>query len=70
MNISSKSGFVANGCERARFAAEPQIRADVEREYESRIATASIIQRWRLKWEMNRLIQKRLSQIAPRDALY
>jgi hypothetical protein len=70
MNTSRESGLVANGCERARLAAEPQIRAEVEREYESRIANASLIQRWRLKREMNRLIKQRLSQIAPPDAIY
>jgi uncharacterized membrane protein len=70
MKTSHESGYVADGCERARAAIEPQIRAAVERQYASRIATASIIQRWRLKRQMNRQIAERLAHIAPPNALY
>lgn len=65
-----ESRFVADGCERARAAAEPQIRADVERQYASRIAAASLIHRWRLKREMNKQIAKLVAQVAPPDALF
>ena len=70
MKTSHESGFLADGCERARAATEPQIRADVEREYANRIAAAYIIQRWWLNREMNKQIAERVARIASPDALY
>lgn len=70
MKTSRESGVVADGYDRARAAAESAIRAEVERQYAGRIANASVIQRWLLKREMNKLIAKRVSQIASPDALY
>ncbi|MEZ6138510.1 MAG: hypothetical protein R3C53_26810 [Pirellulaceae bacterium] len=70
MKTSHETGFVADGFQRARVATESQIRKDIEREYASRIATASIIQRWRLKREMKKQIAERVARVAPPDALY
>ncbi len=70
MNASRESRIVVDGCSRARAAAEPKVRADVERQYADRLATASMIQRWRLKLEMKKQIAEQLAKIAPPDALY
>jgi hypothetical protein len=70
MSSSRESRFVVDGYERARAAAEPQIRADVEQEYAIQLVNASVIERWRLKREMARVIAKRIDQAAPPDALY
>lgn len=64
------SGFVVNGRRNACVAAEAQVRADVESEYASQLATASIFVRWRLRWEIRKEIVKRINKIAPREAVY
>ena len=62
--------FVADGYGRARDAIEPEIRAEVEREFAKRLQTASFLKRWRLRREMAAEIKRRIHARAPPDALY
>lgn len=70
MAQADDSGFVADGCERAHDAIEPAIRAQVEQEYTDRLKAASPFQRYRLRRELNKEIQRRIDAQAPPDALY
>jgi len=63
-------GFVADGHRRARTAAEPQVQAEVEREFADRLEHASGRERARLLREMEREIKRRIRGTAPPDALY
>ena len=63
-------GFVADGCRRARAAIEPQVRAEVQREFASELENASFLKRVRLRRQMEREIQRRVEAMAPPDALY
>jgi hypothetical protein len=62
--------FIEYGYQLARAAFEPEIRAAVVAEFAERLAVASLIERWRLRREMAREIERRLRQTAPPDALY
>lgn len=42
----------------------------VEREYEARLANASLFVRWLLRLEIRKEIVKRINEIAPREAVY
>ena len=70
MKIKRNARIVADGCGRARDAAEPAIRTQVEREYAQRLAAASPLQRLLLRREMRRQIASRVEQVAPLDGLY
>jgi hypothetical protein len=62
--------IVHDGCERARSAELPSIRAEVEREYAERLKTAGLFKRLLLRREIRREVEKRLGRIAPRSGLY
>lgn len=67
---SSASHIVADGRERAWWANEPRIRAEVQREFAVLIDEASLWRRWLLAFTMNREVRRRLEHAAPRKALY
>ncbi len=62
--------IVADGHARAYAAAEPQVRTAVTAEYAARLKAASLLGRRRLRRDMEREIQRRLSEQAPPSALY
>ena len=62
--------FVQYGYELARAAIEPEIREAVAAEFAEPLDVASVLDRWRLRWEMAREVKRRLSQMAPADAMY
>jgi hypothetical protein len=64
------SSFVVDGYCRARDAAELRIRTEVEVEFADRLAAADFWTRVRLWREIAREVRRRLSRIAPPDALY
>lgn len=66
----SANGFVADGYERLRRALQPQIRAEVEREFAERLHAADFWQRLLIGREISREIERRLREAAPPDALY
>lgn len=63
-------GIVADGFWRARSAATPVIRAEVEADFAARLKTATLVERIKLKAAMRREIARRLKKAAPRQALY
>ncbi|MCA9168603.1 MAG: hypothetical protein KDB23_13100 [Planctomycetales bacterium] len=65
-----RSGFVADGCRRARDASRAIVRSEVEREFAGKLVNATAADQKRLRVEMDREIEKRLSILAPPDALY
>lgn len=63
--------FVADGYQRACAGLETKVRADVTAEYAERLAQASFLGRFRLKFEMSDVIRRRVKDLAPPpDALY
>ncbi len=69
--MTHSSGFVADGDTRVRDANASRVRAEVEREFAAAIRNAtSFLQRLRLRWQIDRVVQSRLDQLAPPDALY
>ena len=64
------SVFVADGYERARDANERLVRAEVEQEFAERLRNADWVDRWRMKREIERVIEKRLEHVAPPWGLY
>jgi hypothetical protein len=62
--------FVEDGCERARAASIDTIRAEVQREFAERLASAGWWERVRLRYAMRREIKKRLDRVAPPWGLY
>lgn len=65
-----RNRFVADGCERARAALEPELRAEVEAEYAVRLVGVGFVERMKLKRQINREVERRLRARAPKDALY
>ena len=63
-------GFLADGHARARAAAEPHVRSQVESEYAKRLAACTNEERIRLRGEMAKVIAERIKEMAPPDALY
>jgi hypothetical protein len=68
--MTRSNHFVEYGYQLARAALEPGIRAAVAAEFAERLAVASLSERWRLRREMAREIERRLRKMAPPDALY
>lgn len=64
------SAIVSDGASRARVAAVEVVRAEVEAEFEPRLQEATLWQRWALKREMQREVERRLKEMAPPSALY
>jgi hypothetical protein len=64
------SSFAHGGCQRACAALEPNVRAEVAKEYVQRLAQATVWQRWQLDREMEREIKRRIRRRAPPGALY
>lgn len=62
--------IVADGHARAQAAAETQVRAAVRAEYAERLKATSLLGRIRLRRDMEREIQRRISEQAPPWALY
>ncbi|HUQ69104.1 MAG TPA: hypothetical protein VM165_06265 [Planctomycetaceae bacterium] len=67
---SDANRIVANGCQLARAAAEPVIRAEVSVEYAERLAQADSHERQRLLHKMEREINRRVAEKAPYWGLY
>ena len=65
-----ESRFVADGCERARCALEPVIRAEVEQEFAQELREAPLYKRYWVRQKIRREIQRRIAAAAPPDALY
>jgi hypothetical protein len=63
-------GFVADGCQRAREANEPVVRAEVEREFAAKLAEATDRDRQSIWQAVEREVERRLNRLAPPDALY
>jgi hypothetical protein len=70
MPMNDRNGFVADGYGRARYANQPIVRSEVEREFAARLSNASAADKKRIRAEMEREIEKRLNVLAPPDALY
>jgi hypothetical protein len=70
MAKKARNYFVDDGCERARAASLDTIRAEVEREFSERLASAGWWERVRLSYEMRREIERRLDRVAPPWGLY
>ena len=70
MTPRETNGIVADGQERARAAAMERVRAEVQRRFAPELARAGFWRRWALRLHLRREIQRRMEQIAPRDALY
>ena len=64
------AGFVHGGHQRARAALEPRVRTEVMREYAQRLSQATLWRYWRLMWEIDREVERRIHQKAPPGALY
>jgi hypothetical protein len=64
------SGFVADGCERARRALEPAIRAEVEQEFAAELRQAPFWRRYWVRRKIQGEIERRIAAAAPPDALY
>ena len=62
--------FVKDGRERHRAAVAPTIKAEVIAEFAGRMATASWLERWRLRFAMRREIRRRMITAASQQALY
>lgn len=62
--------FVADGGERLRATMYDAVRIEVEREFGEPLKAAGWFRRVFLRIEMRREINRRLSRIAPPDALY
>jgi len=61
----------SDGYERARAANEPRVRAEVDHEFADAIRNAtSFLQCSRLRRQMERIVQSRLDELVPPDALY
>jgi hypothetical protein len=70
MPESQNFGFVPDGYERARSAIEPQIRREVELEFEEQLQAATRGESRRIRSIMEELIEERINRLAPPDALY
>lgn len=67
----SSNGFVADGHRRAAKANELVVRAAVEQQFATELAAASMFERMRLGFEMERQIREQLAALLPPpDALY
>ncbi|REK17996.1 MAG: hypothetical protein DWQ37_05605 [Planctomycetota bacterium] len=67
---ANSNGFVQDGFERARAAAEPEIRAQVVAEYAERLEAASSWKKYWLWRAIDREVETRLARQAPPGALY
>lgn len=65
-----KNGFVEDGRRRAQSAAEPAIRAEVEREFAAQLQQASFLKRSWVRRRIEREIKRRVAEKAPGDGLY
>jgi hypothetical protein len=54
----------------ARDALAARVRYEVETQFRGRLAQASWIGRFRLRWRIRREVDARLERLSPRDALY
>ena len=70
MAQADDTGFVQDGTQRAHDAIEPAIREQVELEYADPLNAASLIQRYKLRCELSKEIQRRIDTQSPPDALY
>ena len=68
--MEETDNFLADGYERLRGEHEPEIRAEVERKYAHQIASASWLNRRRIRKQIEREIETKLDDLAPPDALY
>lgn len=64
------SDFVADGCDRAWNAMEPEVRQEVEAEFADAWSAAGFVRRWFLRRKINAELERRLAQRAPTDAVY
>jgi hypothetical protein len=62
--------IVQGGRKRACKASISRVRAEVEAEYARELEQAGIWKRARLRWKMEREINRRMKQVAPPDGLY
>ena len=60
------SGFVADGYDRARATSEFVVRSEVEREFVGKLHGASTVDQKRIRREIDRKVEKRLDEVAPR----
>ncbi len=65
-----KQHIVNDGGRRAYLASINRVRADVQREFSEALAQAGFLRRIFLRVQMNREINRRMREIAPRWALY
>ena len=69
-DTSTNLQFMIDGCERIWAAMEPTIRKQVEEEYADQWENSGLIRRWFLRRKVKSEIVKRMSKIAPPNALY
>lgn len=67
---SDSFGLLSDGCERAWRAMEPRIRREVEAEFAEELQTSGWIRCWLVRRKIETEIIRRLSELAPPDALY
>jgi hypothetical protein len=68
--VRHQHDFIDRGCGLARDALAARVRYEVEAEFRERLAQASWIGRFRLRWKIRREVDARLGRLAPRDAIY
>ena len=70
MTHEDDAGIIEDGCEHAYKGTEQGIRAQVESEYADRLKAASVVGRLKLRYELEKEIQRRIDDQSPPDALY
>jgi hypothetical protein len=68
--MSRFAPFVEDGPARHRAAIAPTIEAEVRAEFAERLAMASRLERWRLRFAMRREMRRRMAAAASGRALY
>ena len=68
--VDNSHGFLSDGVERARHAAAPIVRAEIERTFSDEIANTPAADQPQLRAKIEDLIANRLDELAPPDALY
>jgi hypothetical protein len=67
---SPNSDFLADGCNRAWKALEPEIRRQVEAEYAEAWKASGLLRRWFVRRRIEAEVRRRLTERAPPDAFY
>lgn len=67
---AGRRGIVADGQARARAAAEPRIRKEVNGKYAEELGRAGLFRRMAIRIRIEREVRRRLREVAPDGAHY